>query len=154
MKIDRTCRDAACAIPIVPIGHTPPPGYAAHEGRGLCRSCYAAHRAGGTLGDYPPITWRRTELYAEWEILRDRGMSRREAAGHLGVTFAALEQAILRTRRGWQPRGAALPRRDHAEILRQWNALLARGVSKKQARKTLRICRRTVARVLAGTGQE
>ena len=67
-------------------------------GRGLCQICYSKHRYRGTLSKFPRSTWRRTELMAEWELCKLRGLSVREAAERIGVSLSALRKAIQRSR--------------------------------------------------------
>jgi len=149
------CRDSVCGVPLVSAGAgAAPPGMRRHTGRGLCSRCHYRHRRDGTLEDFPPLTWTREELYAEWAVLRDGGTDARTAADRIGVSFAALEKAIHRTERGDVPPVTRPPRRSAAEILDQWHALLGQGLSRRQARRRMRVCRKTIKKVLAGTGQE
>ena len=69
-----------------------------HEGRGLCRPCYYRCRKTGELADYELVTHRRTEVLAEWEVLRLDGVSKRDAAGRIGMSFEAFDRALLRAR--------------------------------------------------------
>lgn len=131
-----------------------PAGTRRHAGRGLCTRCYHRHKTAGTLEDFRPHSRRREDLYEDWTELRAQGLDKRRAAERLGVSFAALDQAISRTRRGgYRPGTRRGPRRGHDEILNRWRELTAQGMSTRQALLRMRVCRKTLNRVLAGTGE-
>ena len=76
--------------------------------RGLCNKCYKRAYRAGTLDD---VATRRplAEVLDEWVLLRDDGISVRDAAPRLGMTFPALDQHLVRARRRGDPRGNRKP---------------------------------------------
>lgn len=68
------------------------------ESRGLCSACRHAVERGGTLDDWPRLTWRGEELVEEYEFLLAVGAATRlqDAAPQLGVTYDALRLAVKR----------------------------------------------------------
>ena len=69
------------------------------QGRGLCaQKCYRHHQNRHTLDKFPRTTWKRAELLAEFDLCRVRGLTVREAAEKIGVTYSALARAIQRAR--------------------------------------------------------
>ncbi|HXH77148.1 hypothetical protein, partial [Nocardioides sp.] len=54
-------------------------------------------------------TWPADELLGEWEMLRDSGHNVAGAAGRLGVTYAALDQALCRAVARGDRRGCRTP---------------------------------------------
>lgn len=88
-----------CGSPMVPRGRPAiPAGYRPYGARGLCHSC-----SGRLYRPPPPAfrsgTWTRDDLLAEWDFLRRQGFTLRQATERLGVTHAALDQAINRGKR-------------------------------------------------------
>lgn len=79
-------------------------GRDSHQGRGLCSRCYRdAHRA-GTVIDFPRSTQDAVDVLEEYEAMEHRAhqsqASRcRELAPRLGMTWQAVEKAVLRARR-------------------------------------------------------
>lgn len=74
--------------------------------RGLCDPCYEKERRADRLADHPRSTWSRDDLMAEWELLRQDGYTRRQAADRLGVSYVAFDRAITRARAAGDPRAA------------------------------------------------
>src|SRR6478735_4128924 len=70
-----------------------------HQGRGLCALCYDVCGRNGTLIDYERKRIPHDEVMDEWELLKGRGYSRREAAARIGVTKKALDLHIQRERK-------------------------------------------------------
>jgi hypothetical protein len=75
-----------------------------HAGRGLCTPCWNRADADGTLIDYSRTTYTRDEVLDEWVELRGQGVTRRELAERLGMTWAAFERMWLRARAVGDPR--------------------------------------------------
>jgi hypothetical protein len=75
-----------------------------HGGRGLCDGCYTIGRHHHCLHTYPRGTYSRDELMDKWDHLRRSGHTRREAAGRLGMTWAAFDRAYWRARAAGDPR--------------------------------------------------
>ena len=97
MSIAHTC--AGCGRPLVPYGRARSGDAVMHCGRNLCSTCYSAAHTSGALDDYPPSVRPSADTLADWEILRARGMTRAEAAEHVGMTRVAFAQAITRGRK-------------------------------------------------------
>lgn len=95
----RPCADPVCTT--VMTGWTVAvPVAQRHCGRGLCRPCHERHGRAGTLEEFPPMVWRAEDLVTDAEIVRRReALTWAQVADRLGVTFAALDQARVRTRR-------------------------------------------------------
>ncbi len=77
-------------------GQNPP------HARGLCNRCCYRSRLDGTLADYPRKTWARADLLDTYRTLRarlPRDATRAQIAAQIGVTVAALDQALHRARR-------------------------------------------------------
>ncbi|MGH3498426.1 MAG: hypothetical protein ACRDP1_13275 [Nocardioidaceae bacterium] len=105
-----TCRQ--CGAPLIPSHrwHAADPatrdtwraaGRRRHHGRSLCESCYAWARAEDTLADtgaYPRLRRDGDQLVEAWTQLDAVGVTRRQAATLLGVTYGALGVAICRHR--------------------------------------------------------
>lgn len=70
-----------------------------HLGRGLCRPCWSRAKNTDTLYDHPRATRSRADLLADWRMLRGQGHTKRQIAERLGMTFRALDQALVRARR-------------------------------------------------------
>lgn len=103
----RTVNCLECDRPIYPHNWTVPPRFRNH-GRGLCGRCYHSLARRGYLNDCPRATHPASQLAKQWLDMKDRGWTRREAAAHLGVTLAALEQAITRHNRATRTRAVSL----------------------------------------------
>lgn len=87
-----------------------------HQGRGLCNFCRDRAVRLGTLADYERRSRSRDEVMSEWELLRDEGLSKTQAAERLGMAFKTFETAYTRARRAGDPR--ALPA--HGGSRRWW----------------------------------
>ena len=79
---------------------THPPGTAKHNARGLCETCYSWARDSGTLHEYPRLTRSSRDTLDAWNSLRALGVSRKDAARVVGMSYAALSRAIARGARG------------------------------------------------------
>lgn len=64
--------------------------------RGLCQCCW--HRVVKTdeIHDYPRVTRRAADVAEDWAELSAQGVSRRDAAARLGMTYAAFDRALYR----------------------------------------------------------
>lgn len=95
--------DRALVSHRIPVAQRPPGTYA-HEGRGLCRRCY--YRAGrvGVDGDWIPAIRCRDDVMAEWEFLRPTGITRREFASRMGMSWVAFDRMWWRARAAGDPR--------------------------------------------------
>lgn len=82
-----------------------------HGGRGLCKPCYGRLAQRGYLDDCPRLRRPSSERAKRWLEMKERGWTRAEAAAHMGITLAALEQAITR-----HNRAARTPRRATARL--------------------------------------
>lgn len=58
--------------------------------------CYGLHRRQGSLEDFDRLTRSRPEAFEKWLMLRRSGMTRREAARHMGMSVEALDQVRYR----------------------------------------------------------
>ena len=67
--------------------------YRTHQGRGLCTTCTHLHDGDRTGHE---TSWRREDLFYEWEFLASQGYTRRQAARQLRVSYDALCKAIER----------------------------------------------------------
>lgn len=78
-------------------------------GRRLCEACRCRHQRAGTLIEFPRVTTSWDEIAGDLELLRERypRATVRELAQHLGMSYAALDQALYRARR--RVRDAAVP---------------------------------------------
>ena len=100
-------------------GVTVPGATAVHAGRGVCHTCNARIRRHGSP-EFKPLAERRpadrrrrpgTEqvpsryLLEDWEILRAEGLTWKQAAPRIGVSEAAMSQALRRARKRGDPRG-------------------------------------------------
>lgn len=74
-------------------------GEAPFNARGMCVRCYSAARDGGYLADYPRSIRRREDVLDDWNTLRLRGMTMREAAEYVGMRLPSFERAVLRARK-------------------------------------------------------
>lgn len=84
-------------------------GRPAHgEARGLARYCYRSlHEIGGHL-DYPRLTRALADIVEDWPAVSSLGLA--GAAERLGMTTAALDQALVRAvRRGLLTKREARP---------------------------------------------
>lgn len=95
-----TC--ARCADPMTPEG-VRVDGIRVHGCRRLCERCVTRSEKDDTLLDYPRITRTNAEVVADYELLRTARMGRREAAAQMGMTFDALDRALLRARAAGVP---------------------------------------------------
>ena len=69
--------------------------------RGLCHTCATSlrKRHPDRLLEYPRRSWRGEDLVADAEVIRARGgLTWRQVAAELGVSFAALDKARHRVR--------------------------------------------------------
>lgn len=75
-----------------------PAGTHAHYVHGLCHRCH--YRAGrvGADGEWVPALRSRDEVMEDWVRCRARGMTKREAAAAMGMSFAAFDRAYWRAR--------------------------------------------------------
>lgn len=71
-------------------------------GRGLCRACYADPTITINYPDRRGIP--SADLLDDWDMLRRDGYTLRQAAERLGITYAALDQALVRAKRRRDPR--------------------------------------------------
>lgn len=74
---------------------------AEHDCRGLCQGCagFLRRLGDGKLDELYPRTLGRTEDWQDdWEVLRERGMSKRQASVYMGYKEKTLERMILRER--------------------------------------------------------
>lgn len=76
-----------------------------HLGRGLCQKCHrrlyrrAARGTSDELLDYERVSRSALDVIEDWESLAAQGYTRKQAATRIGMTPAALNQAIARHRR-------------------------------------------------------
>ena len=108
----RTC--GGCGYTMSTYPNDESPRY--HQGRGLCNFCRSGVLKRGTLADHERRTRTRDEVMAEWELLRDEGLSKAQAAERLGMAFKTFETAYTRARRAGDLR--ALPA--HGGSRRWW----------------------------------
>lgn len=73
-----------------------PPGTVPHRGRGLCASCHERARLAGTLTDHPLTLRRWTDYADDYVMLRADGYPLLVIADRLGMTFDALDRALVR----------------------------------------------------------
>lgn len=65
--------------------------------RGICQECYNDARNGGWLErQFPRTTKPLRDTVEDWEILRDRGLSKREASVYMGYAPKTLERMLMR----------------------------------------------------------
>lgn len=64
--------------------------------RGLCTPCRKEIAGTDELLDYPAAGRPSLDTYEEWQWLRSQGVSKREAARQLGMTFKGLDRALYR----------------------------------------------------------
>lgn len=76
----------------------------AHDGRGLCSSCYKRADYHGQLIDHPRRTRTRDEVLEEWDWLRRAGVPWQHAHERLGMTAGAFQRAYYRARAAGDPR--------------------------------------------------
>lgn len=77
----------------------PRPSVRVHRGRGLCSTCHNYVLSRGQLSDYPPVVKRpRDDLLDDYVLLRSEGLSWRQCAERLGMSYAAFQRAMLRAR--------------------------------------------------------
>jgi hypothetical protein len=80
------------------------PHRSTHKGRGLCGTCRDYVTTHGDLADYPRVTISRDELLDDYVILRKEGYTHRQIAKRLGMTYVALDRALVRARKAGDPR--------------------------------------------------
>jgi len=66
--------------------------------RSLCGPCYDHAYYVGNHIDFERITHARGDVLAEWELLRQYGLTRRQVAERLDMTLPAFERACARAR--------------------------------------------------------
>ena len=66
--------------------------------RRLCSRCYDRAHYAGTHIDFERVTHVQGDVLAEWELLRQYGLKRRQVAERLGMTLPAFERACNRAR--------------------------------------------------------
>jgi hypothetical protein len=86
-----------------------------HGGRGLCQPCYGRATRQGYLNDCPRLTVSSAERTKQWLDMKERGWTRTEAAAQMGISLAALEQAITRHNRATRTPRLALASSGRAE---------------------------------------
>lgn len=65
--------------------------------RGLRASCLARLTREGTLDElYPRKTRTRAQMLEDWQILKARGLTKRQASVHMGYAPRTLEDLLLR----------------------------------------------------------
>jgi hypothetical protein len=100
-QLERICVGPSCGRRLVPQSISPrerPPGTHALSARGLCHRCYTYAEDTGTLELYPRSTRRQADVLDDWNALRRRGYTKREAARFVGMSFTAFDRAICRAR--------------------------------------------------------
>lgn len=70
--------------------------YGQRRVRELCARCWDQIRHTDEIHDYPRLTRRAADVAEDWEELASLGLSKRDAAARLGMTYAAFERALLR----------------------------------------------------------
>lgn len=76
-----------------------------HIGRGLCHVCYrhlhdrARRGAGDELLDFERVSRPAADVVEDFQMLSGQGYTRRQAAERMGISLAALDQALVRHRR-------------------------------------------------------
>jgi hypothetical protein len=79
-----------------------------HAGRGLCKRCHgvlwrryeAGHDVeGDSLIDYERIQRSNANVIESWQELSAEGYTKQQAADRMDMTYAALDQALVRHRR-------------------------------------------------------
>lgn len=78
-----------------------------HVGRGLCQKCYEVFKYSGELIAFETLTRTRDELMEDWQILRSRGCTKRQAAQRIGMSFDSFNRAYSRARAAGDPRAVA-----------------------------------------------
>lgn len=71
-------------------------GAAKRTGRGLCARDYKRARVAGELIDYERGGLAHTVVLEEWQVLREDGHTKRQAAERLGMSYKAFEKALER----------------------------------------------------------
>lgn len=98
----RVC-SGGCGRPVVSQRMPPeqrPPGAVTYRTRGLCESFHYRARTAGTLTDHERLNRSRDEVMDDYRVLvRERGLSRRDAADRMHMSFPAFDRAIQRARR-------------------------------------------------------
>ena len=75
--------------------------------RGLCGGCYSRYHGAGRQFEHPRATRPGDEVMHEWEMLREQGYTKRQAAERLRMSYDAFDRAYWRARAAGDPR--ALP---------------------------------------------
>lgn len=79
----------------------------AHDGRGLCSTCYRYASRDETVERYERTFHTRDEVMDDWVVLQQQGYTRRQAAERLGMSHGAFLRAHERAAAAGDPR--ALP---------------------------------------------
>lgn len=69
-----------------------------HYSRGLCKWCWVQAKRAGALAEFPSQLRAWDLLLEDYAMLRDEGHRLRDIAERLGVSYDALDQALLRHR--------------------------------------------------------
>lgn len=64
--------------------------------RELCTCCWTKVKDTDEIHDYPRVTRRAVDVAEDWAELRAQGLSKRDAAARLGMTYAAFDRALHR----------------------------------------------------------
>lgn len=80
-----------------------------HSAGGMCDRCWSREYRSITPAGYRLIITPWELIADDWVMLRDDGCSVRDATPRLGVTVAALDQALTRAKRRGDPRGSRQP---------------------------------------------
>jgi len=83
-----------------------------HRGRGLCNFCHEGARRRGELVDHERLNRTRDEFLDEWQTLCSEGHTLRQIAERLGMTVAAVDQALNRARTAGDRRAVPAIRTD------------------------------------------
>ena len=97
VSMPERCRDPECGARLV--AHTAPvvpPGHARHGGRGLCKASRGRAQRAGVLDRYPPLIHDPGAVVEAFWPLRIRGLTLRQIAGELGVTYGSLRGVLAR----------------------------------------------------------
>lgn len=95
VALDAPC--LRCGRDMVPRTWPRTPGTVTYKGRGYCRTCYDRV----FLSPVPAVRsgrWRRDDLLEEWDRLRRDGVTMRQAVDRLGITYDALDKALIRAK--------------------------------------------------------
>ncbi|WP_344029272.1 hypothetical protein [Pseudonocardia kongjuensis] len=75
-----------------------PTGVRRKKARGLCGACYMASWRREDLAEHAVQQRPRDDVLDDWLVLRGEGLSLRQAAARLGMSFEAFERAFYRAR--------------------------------------------------------